>query len=351
MQQFETLQLTPIQLRQLIEAWPGAARIVDSAGSIVAQNENATHYESTFAADGSEVKTYDLGGGLRLQTPRSHAIAADVFIYNNLTESDRRRLPRPAERPVEIQVLSRGITHELRNPLAAIMTAVGLVQDDPGMSEETLMLLGVIRKESLRMNRILTEFSAYVKPRPPQPDDFNIAQALRDEIGHLKRERQDEAIEIEDLLPPHLHVNADEEQIRQVLSHVLHNAVEAMPDGGCLRLEGRTYAGSDNYKVLIIVSDTGSGFSNEAIERAFQPFFSSKSQSTGLGLSIARSAVEAAGGRIWLDNQATALPSNGEPAPGARVHIELPAAQELPSPSPSRHNLPETTPREITQLP
>lgn len=373
------------QVDALLEFWPGAVRVVDAYGHTLAQNQQALNHaalklalaqlahehgsstlqgistQADLANEPGRVLGFDLGAGLRLEmlepaTEETSEISFPVAPTECAKPIERRALPRATERPIEIQVLSRGITHELRNPLAAILTAVSLVQDDPGMSEETLMLLGVVRKESMRMNRILTEFSAYVKPRPPQPKSFDLASAVRTVMNQMDRGTlEDAGIAIEDALPDALPAFADEEHIQQVLDHVLHNAIEAMPGGGRLRLETQSLQeahGADDEsaaKVLLVVSDNGSGFSGEGLERAFQPFFSSKSQSTGLGLSIARSAVEASGGRIWIENvdgqSALTSPMGRHTLPsehsiasiptsrrssspqqhGARVHIELPS--------------------------
>jgi len=365
------------QVNALLEFWPGAVRVVDAYGHTLAQNQHALNHaalklappqhthehgptalqkasaQADLANEPSRVLGFDLGAGVTLQilepvTEDTAEISPPDTPTERAKPIERRALPRASERPIEIQVLSRGITHELRNPLAAILTAVSLVQDDAGMSEETLMLLGVVRKESLRMNRILTEFSAYVKPRPPQPKPFDLAGAVRAVMNQMDHGTLEEAgIAIDDALPYELPAFADEEHIQQVLDHVLHNAVEAMPDGGRLRLEAQppqeAYGADDESaaKVLLVVSDSGSGFSGEGLERAFQPFFSNKSQSTGLGLSIARSAVEASGGRIWIENvdgeSAVASPMGRHTLPSEHSAAVLSLPQSQQSSSPQQH--------------
>jgi signal transduction histidine kinase len=307
-------------LHSLLEAWPGdeAVRVCDANGSVVAQNGRALEAaarscEPEDTCDGEfwkngRARERTLPGGWHLQARPNTPSPSD----------ERRSEDRLSDKPIEVQTLSRGIVHELRNPLAAIVTAAGLLQDEPNAGEETLMLLGVIRKESHRMNRILSEFSAYVKPRPPQPAPFDLVEGVRQEAADMMRSRSDEAgpIEIHDHLPEHLMVVADEEHLREVLHHVLHNASEAMPRGGSLRLEVRL----EGRRARLMLADSGTGLSTEALALAFQPFFSSKAQSTGLGLSIARSAVEASGGRMWIEN--------GGDSPGARVFIDLPSAKD-----------------------
>ena len=363
-------------LQILLAAWPEdeAVRVCDAQGQTVAQNGRALEvvaqgYAPANACGGDfwrqpHVRERDLLSGWQLQArpapaPSAHGSAEESdhkrrksdllgdLSLGGLPPAERRAQPTAShfpdvtsakplisstgrDKPIEVQTLSRGVVHELRNPLAAIVTAAGLLQDDPSASEETLMLLGVIRKESHRMNRILTEFSAYVKPRPPQPAPFDLSGAVRQEARGLLKEigQSEPVVEVEDLMPPHLLVLADEEHLREVVRHVLRNALEAMQGGGSLQLEADPEEGT----VLLRLSDSGPGLSPEALERAFQPFFSSKSQSTGLGLSIARTAVEASGGRIWIENIAPetqnshSTSSRQDRSRGARVFIELPLA-------------------------
>ena len=119
------------------------------------------------------------------------------------------------------------------------------------------------------------------------------------------------AIEVEDLLPPLLRVRADEHHLRDVVRHVLRNSSEAMMSGGSLKLEARCIDGT----AVLQLSDTGAGLSSEALKRAFQPFFSSKSQSTGLGLSMAKGFVEQSAGRFRIESR---------PGQGTTVTLWLP---------------------------
>lgn len=212
----------------------------------------------------------------------------------------------------------RGLLHELRNPLSSIITASTLLQDAalPGaveISEEGQMLLDVIKKESLRLNHILTEFADYIKTPVPSPDDFDLAQT----IASLIREMRivgvlPEEIAIENRFSAPCPVRADEKQIRNALRHLLDNAIEEMPAGGTLLFS--PLEASSSHLAGVCLTDSGKGFSRESRERAFQPFYSTKSHSIGLGLAAVRSIIESAGGRIWIESD----------SPATRLCFELP---------------------------
>lgn len=236
--------------------------------------------------------------------------------------------------PIDVHAMMRGLVHELRNPLSAILTAGSLLQSGEGIDEETAMLLDVVQKESRRMNRILTEFSSFVKPPTSRPEAFDVAQTLRD----LAREMQQEGalgdgIELRDELPAHLLVFADPMQSYQVFQHLFTNAVQAMPGGGTLTLH--TLEADAHSRVVIVIEDEGEGLSEAALERALQPFFSTKPAATGLGLSIAHGLLSATGGALFVENRAALRPvleaSNHDTASrGARVRVHLPRTAVSP---------------------
>lgn len=303
------------QLTAFLNVLPEPTQLYDVRGHLVAQNKTARAVswpDETGSGEGV-IHIVELGEGwfLRRMTVASSS-QAPVRLSGQL-----------GARP-NMQVLLSGITHELRNPLAAILTAVGLLQDDSSLNEETAMLLGVVRNESRRMNQILTEFSLYVKPPQPQPQLFDfseVARATLDEQTHNNTLFQ--TVKIENRLPDSLMVFADPDHMHQVLVRLLENAACALKsqDNGLITLY--SYPQDDTKRVVICIEDNGPGFSSEESEQAFVPFYSTKAQSVGLGLSIVQGSVQAANGAIWLENRALVEDSSLH---GSRVCFALPGA-------------------------
>jgi len=234
-------------------------------------------------------------------------------------------------RDPEIEMMLRGLLHELRNPLSSILTAATLLHDSPAPDtaegdEESRMLLEVVKKESLRLNHILTEFAGYVKLPFPQPHAFDLTNAARASIARAQQEGVlPPGVAVVDELPEPCLVWADESQIRMALGHILKNAGEAMLSGGELRLS--IEASETPQNVVLCIADSGQGFTSESRDRAFQPFYSDKNQSLGLGLSATRSLVEASQGRVWLDGARVEDDSDSTPARSdlpTRICLELP---------------------------
>ena len=295
--------MTTTQLQQLLEQIPNAARLVNSDGETIAQNTTAQHEPSTEQA----ISEHELGDGWRLET------------WKTLRASDP-----------DLRALANGLAHTLRNPLSSIMTAADLVKDDPGVSEESAMLLGIVAKESRQLNRILTDFLNYVRPRPSPPDAFDLAKTVRRIVEDMKRLNQiPDTVRVLDELPQTLSVWGDENAIHHTLCHVIQNALEAMHGEGVLHLSGETVDGHKK----VHVTDSGPGFSDQSLKRAFEPFYSDRSENAGLGLSMALAAIERAGGNLTIENLRDTHHSDSEysksddsalaTTQGARVCIEL----------------------------
>jgi signal transduction histidine kinase len=216
--------------------------------------------------------------------------------------------------------LAAGVAHEIRNPLAAIVNATTLLTARDGLTdEEYASTLGAVRTEARRLNRILSEFLLFARPRAPERRLGNIAEVVERVAALIREDRARAAgVALEVRMDRSVPVfRFDPDQMTQVLWNVALNAVEAMEGQGRLHLDVERVNGD----VLISVADTGRGISPGDRARVFDPFYSSKRTGTGLGLTIAQRIVAAHGGRIDL--------ASG-PGPGTRVRIALPLAPAAP---------------------
>lgn len=219
---------------------------------------------------------------------------------------------------IDVQALMRGLVHELRNPLSAVLTASSLVQSGPDADEETTMLLEVIQKEARRMNRILTEFSHFVKPPKPQTETFDLGALLCDVAASLQSDGSFKGVGFSNKLGHPVLVLGDPAQTEAALRHIMENSADALSEGGSLRV----WSEEDGNQGCVLIEDSGGTLSTDVLEQAFQPFFSTKPASTGLGLSIARITILAMDGDLTLEA--------GEK--GARLRLCLPLAATVESP-------------------
>lgn len=213
------------------------------------------------------------------------------------------------------------INHELRGPLgnlknAAYFLEMALEKRDQEV-EETLE---IIEQNVDRAEAIVSSLLSFVRTEEAKRRAVDVSNLVR---GVLEDEEIPAPIELVEALgadlPP---VEADPEQLRQVVRNLVSNAVEAMADGGCLTV--RTVETADGpveaaREVLISVKDTGEGIPAEAREAIFEPLFSTKAAGVGLGLALVRMLVEAHGGRVEVES---------EVGTGSTFTVRLPAGAE-----------------------
>jgi signal transduction histidine kinase len=204
-----------------------------------------------------------------------------------------------AERLYALGQLSAGLAHEVRNPLASIEGAAAILQKEPGTEERHHEFLEIIQKECRRLNRLLTNFLDFAKPRLPQYQAIEVGQVLDSVISLAAHAIGRKAIRLLKDLPPNPPIlECDPEQLKQVLLNLTINAIQAMPDGGEIVLAAK----QQGEKILIQVRDQGSGISPANLDKTFDPFFTTKENGTGLGLPVAHQIVSQHGGVLSVEN-------------------------------------------------
>ncbi|MFN3330207.1 MAG: two-component system sensor histidine kinase NtrB, partial [Pyrinomonadaceae bacterium] len=225
-------------------------------------------------------------------------ISGLVITFQDLTEiyameeSIRRK-----ERLAAVGRIAAGIAHEIRNPLGAIRGAIQVLQSSLPKESSQLALMEIILRESDRLNRIITDFLAYARPRIGNLAETDVCQIVRDTFTLLRHSPEVTEKHIFKLTSSEeeICVLADPVQLKQIFWNLAQNSIKAMPNGGEINVSVSKLV---SQRVQIVFQDDGCGMSPEQVERLFEPFSSSTTGGTGLGLSIVYQIVRDHGGTI-----------------------------------------------------
>jgi hypothetical protein len=200
-----------------------------------------------------------------------------------------------AEHLATLGELAAGLAHEIRNPLAGIAGVIEIVGRDLPATSPARAVVKDVRQEISRINQTLTDLLSTARPHPPQVRRSNLNTTVEHAVMLARQQVMSKPIKVElhkaDDLPE---VEHDSDQIHQVLLNLLLNAVQAIEGPGIVHVEVSSHGDS----ARIVVSDTGRGISSQELPNIFRPFYTTKGNGTGLGLSLARRITEEHHGRI-----------------------------------------------------
>ncbi len=225
----------------------------------------------------------------------SHDVIGHLLVFTDLTELKAFQSQKELrDRLSTLGEMSAGIAHELRNPMAVISGYTKILSKKV---DDTLKpAVTAINNEVIVMDRIIADFLTFARPAPPVFGSVDLAAMLRGCAETIEDRAQKISITID--APASLMIKADEVFLRQAISNLLQNAVEAMPDGG-----GITVTCSQNEQnILIKIADTGHGIPENIRDKIFLPFYTTKERGTGLGLAIVHKTVISHGGAISAES-------------------------------------------------
>jgi len=252
------------------------------------------------------------------------------------------------EKLASIGRFAAGVAHEVGNPLGAILGYTSILEKNEIDREESKDYLKRIGKEIERINRIVRELLDFARPSKFEIKDIEVNKVVENTLSLLSHQKNFKNIETQLELQPDLPmIKGDESQLSQVLINILLNAIDAMPNGGNLKIQTENLVADnlfgDEFQPLyprrrkadptesdysrmrkpdplssllskfsrgdslikITISDTGMGIEQEHLEKIFDPFFSTKDpdKGTGLGLSISLRIIESMGGKISVESE------------------------------------------------
>lgn len=199
--------------------------------------------------------------------------------------------------------LAAGVAHEVRNPLNSIAMTIQYLKDTIGSDPDSdaQECLGVISQQVEELDRIVEEFLQLTRPVEMNWKIVDLNAFLTDMMRSFASSLEVARVRlIWNYSKDPLYTKIDRDKLRQAISNIIINSIQAMPDGGELRI---TTSRDISQKAAIVeISDTGTGISQENIDRLFEPYFTTKPDGTGLGLAITYKIVEAHNGEIRVES-------------------------------------------------
>jgi len=208
-----------------------------------------------------------------------------------------------AEKLASIGRLSATLAHEIRNPLSIIKSSTEIVTDEVRQESGSVAAIGLIRDEVDRIDRIVSDLLNFARPKDPKLERLQLKSLVRHWLPPVVEELEKNHIQLvpqfEDLDPV---VIADPDQLYQVLLNVIWNARDALAGNQNPHIFLRTEEADARYAKLVI-QDTGPGMLPEVVQQVKEPFYTTKTQGTGLGLPVSIQLMEVMGGKLEIESE------------------------------------------------
>lgn len=305
----ERLYYLPIVTAACFFGWAGGLLAAGCAGLCYAPFFLNASHDSPQVIDGryAEIVVFLAIGALTgVLSDRERKRRRELQLATAQLSETHRRLQnsfqqlRRADRLSAVGQLAASLAHEIRNPLGSIEGAIDIVERS-GDDDRRREFLGIIKKETKRLNGLLTNLLDFARPRPPQIREAQVDAIVRTVVDLTSHNAQQQGIQLKLHVAPDLPpVECDSEQIIQVLLNVALNAIQASPAGSQISIS----ADRKENMVLMCVSDEGKGIAEVDLDKIFDPFYTTKEGGTGLGLAISYQILAHHGGGITAERNA-----------------------------------------------
>jgi len=229
-----------------------------------------------------------------------------------------------SEKLAALGQLSAAVGHEIRNPLTGIRLGIDSMSRQAGINGEQKEILEAVSEDVRRLDQVLTQLLDFARRKEPKRDRLSVIEVIERSLFFIRKQAKNQGVDIKLTLRRGLpEVRADADQLQQVFVNLFINALQAMPEGGMLRISADRLTHGGRSGVLITVQDTGKGIPEEYRERLFEMFFSTKPSGSGVGLAVSSKIIAQHDGALWMESPE---------GMGALVNIFLPLDEPVNSP-------------------
>lgn len=300
-----------LELNQLIEKVTNCKR-EDMIGNSVFTIDSFGEYMQGVLADGNPIEniecTFFLSNNQRMiclldaipiLDDRNEIMGSYLQIRDITERFELEQQIITSEKFSAIGKLAAGIAHEIRNPLTSVMGFIQLLRRNSSKNETESRYLEIVFNELHVLKKMVSDFVLMAKPSSPEKKETLLQELINDTVQFMTSQAnlQDTVLKTE-LCEPPMMIFIDGVQIKQVLINLIQNAIEAMPDGG--EVDIRLALDTENNYAEISICDTGVGIDEEQLKEIFNPFFTTKDNGLGLGLSICYRIIENHNGKIQI---------------------------------------------------
>jgi two-component system sensor histidine kinase PilS (NtrC family) len=242
-----------------------------------------------------------------------------ILIFQDITDIQKKEQQfRINERMAAIGTMAAGIAHEIRNPLAAIHGSIQMLENELELSDDQKKLMEIVLTESLRLDHTIQNFLNYAKPKELKKQVEDLKSVIEDTLSFIQKSPDFKKGHTIQFLKngENFQHEFDGNMLKQVIWNLAMNALHAMPDGGTLKvmlehdLQGN---------ILLVFRDTGKGIERRRLDSIFDPFQTSTTGGSGLGMAIVYRIIQDHQGRISIESK---------PGSGTIVTVRLPAAAD-----------------------
>ncbi len=281
----------------------------------------SSELETVFLAKSGKEINVEINGTSLYNTKTGECICVRAFVRDITERKKMEEQVRRSEKLASMGALAAAIAHEIRNPLGAICNSVGILDSHLQLTGQDKDLLEMIVGQSERLDRIISDFLTFAHPREPSFSLQDIREVIKNTIFLLEQDNRftdkTEVKEVYESILPKVYIDTD--LIHQVLWNLFINSLDAMPDGGQIKIMVRKTNLFLRDAVEIAISDTGIGILAHDLDKIFEPFYTTKSEGTGLGLSVVQRIIDDHGGTI---------DAKSKKDKGTTFYIKLPVGNE-----------------------